>query len=52
MNRSTEQAVFVVLMLALQEEHRPVASSTLARILKVSDSYSRRSCAPWSWRGW
>lgn len=42
MNRSTEQAVFVVLMLALQEEHRPVASSTLARILKVSDSYLKK----------
>ncbi|WP_167147013.1 Rrf2 family transcriptional regulator [Actinomyces sp. ZJ308] len=42
MNRSTEQAVFVVLMLALQEGHRPVASSTLARILGVSDSYLKK----------
>ena len=42
MNRSTEQAVFVMLVLALQEGHRPVASSTLARILQVSDSYLKK----------
>ncbi len=42
MNRSTEQAVFVVLMLALQEGQRPVTSTVLARGLGTSDSYLKK----------
>ncbi len=42
MNKSTEQAVFAMLMLALQKHHRPVRSSTLARVLRVSDSYLKK----------
>ncbi len=42
MNQSTEQAVFVMLMLALQKGHKPVRSSTLASVLNVSDSYLKK----------
>ena len=42
MKKSTEQAVFVLLMLALQKNHTPVRSHTLAEVLDVSDSYLKK----------
>lgn len=42
-NRSIEQGVLVVLMLALQEGHRPVPGSTLSSSLGVSDSYLKKT---------
>jgi Rrf2 family protein len=41
-NKSFEQAVYVLTMLALQKEHRPVKSSTLSTALEVSDSYLKK----------
>lgn len=42
LNKSTEQAVYVVLILALQIEHQPLKSALLAEILQVSDSYLKK----------
>lgn len=42
MNRSTEQALFVLLVLGSQKGHTPVKSGTLARVLDVSDSYLKK----------
>lgn len=42
-NRSIEQAVMVLLMLALQEGHRPVGSQTLSAAMGVSDSYLKKT---------
>ena len=39
LNKSFEQAVYVLTMLALQENHTPVKSRVLSDILEVSDSY-------------
>lgn len=41
-NKSTEQAAFVLIMLALQKDHTPVKSNVLSKILKVSDSYLKK----------
>ena len=41
-NKSTEQAIFVLIMLALQKEHKPVKSQVLSQILQVSDSYLKK----------
>lgn len=42
-NRSIEHGVLVVLMLALQEGHRPVSGSALSAALGVSDSYLKKT---------
>lgn len=41
-NKSAEQAIFVVLMLALQKDHIPVKSNVLSTKLGVSDSYLKK----------
>ena len=41
-NKSVERAIFVLLMLALQLEHKPVKSSILSSKLEVSDSYLKK----------
>lgn len=41
-NKSVEQAIFIILMLALQKNHTPVKSSVLSRKLGVSDSYLKK----------
>lgn len=41
-NKCVEQGIYVVLMLALEKEHRPVKSGVLSRILGVSDSYLKK----------
>lgn len=42
-NRSVEHAAIVLLMLALQEGHRPVKSHVLSGIMGVSDSYLKKT---------
>ena len=42
LNKSFEQATYVLTMLALQEGHRPVKSHVLSQILQVSDSYLKK----------
>lgn len=42
LSKSVEQAIFVLLMLALQEGHKPVKSRVLSRLLNVSDSYLKK----------
>lgn len=42
LNKSTEQAVYIVIILALQVNHHPLKSSLLAEILQVSDSYLKK----------
>lgn len=41
-NKSVEQGAYVILMLAFQQDHKPVKSSVLSKILKVSDSYLKK----------
>lgn len=41
-NRRVEQGVYVVLVLSLQEGHRPLRSAELSAILGVSDSYLKK----------
>ncbi len=41
-HQSVEQGIYVVLMLALEKDHKPVKSSVLSRILGVSDSYLKK----------
>ncbi|WP_295787359.1 Rrf2 family transcriptional regulator [uncultured Veillonella sp.] len=41
-SKSLEQAVFVLLILALQAEHKPVKSYVLSAKLDVSDSYLKK----------
>ncbi|HFI0694035.1 TPA: Rrf2 family transcriptional regulator [Streptococcus suis] len=41
-NKSVEQAVYVLIILALQEDHRPVKSHVLSQVLQVSDSYLKK----------
>lgn len=41
-NKSVEQAIYVLITLALQEEHRPVKSHVLSQVLQVSDSYLKK----------
>ena len=40
--QSIEQGIYVVLMLALEKEHKPVKSNVLSSILGVSDSYLKK----------
>lgn len=42
LNKSFEQATYVITMLALQEGHQPVKSHILSQILQVSDSYLKK----------
>lgn len=42
LNKSFEQATYVVTMLALQKDHVPVKSQILSQILQVSDSYLKK----------
>lgn len=42
LNKSFEQATYVITMLALQEGHQPVKSHVLSQILQVSDSYLKK----------
>ena len=42
LNQSTEQGVYVVVILALQKGHKPLKSSLLAKTLQVSDSYLKK----------
>lgn len=42
LNKSFEQATYMVTMLALQEGHQPVKSHVLSQILQVSDSYLKK----------
>ena len=41
-NKSVEQGVYVLLMMALQKDHAPVKSHVLSQILGVSDSYLKK----------
>lgn len=41
-SKSLEQATFVLLMLALQKEHRPIKSFVFSQKLSVSDSYLKK----------
>lgn len=41
-NKSVEQAVYVLIILALQKDHRPVKSQVLSQVLQVSDSYLKK----------
>lgn len=37
-----EQGIYVIIILALEAGHRPVKSSTMSRLLDVSDSYLKK----------
>lgn len=37
-----EQGVYIVIILALEKDHRPVKSSTMSQLLDVSDSYLKK----------
>lgn len=41
-NRCVEQGIYVVLILSLQKDHRPLLSKELSAILSVSDSYLKK----------
>lgn len=41
-NKSVEQAIYVLLILALQKEHKPLKSRVLSQIMGVSDSYLKK----------
>lgn len=42
LNKSFEQATYVIIILALQKEHHPVKSRVLSQVLRVSDSYLKK----------
>lgn len=42
-NKSVEEGIVVLLMLALQEGHTPIGSQTLSSIMGVSDSYLKKT---------
>ena len=42
-NKSIEEGIVVLLMLALQEGHTPVGSQTLSTVMAVSDSYLKKT---------
>lgn len=44
-NKSVEQGIYVVCILALQKGHTSVKSQTLSRLLQVSDSYLKKLLA-------
>lgn len=37
-----EQGIYVIVILALEKEHKPVKSSTMSALLQVSDSYLKK----------
>ncbi|MEE8885827.1 MAG: Rrf2 family transcriptional regulator [Eubacteriales bacterium] len=37
-----EQGIYVIIILALEEDHKPVKSSTMSQLLDVSDSYLKK----------
>ncbi|MGI5990546.1 MAG: RrF2 family transcriptional regulator [Lachnospiraceae bacterium] len=37
-----EQGIYVIIILALEKDHRPVKSSTMSQLLDVSDSYLKK----------
>ncbi len=37
-----EQGIYVVMILALEQDHKPVKSSTMSALLEVSDSYLKK----------
>ena len=41
-NQCVEQGIYVVLMLSLERDHRPLRSTQLSMILSVSDSYLKK----------
>ena len=41
-NRCVEQGIYVVLILSLEKDHRPMHSTDLSAILSVSDSYLKK----------
>ncbi len=41
-NHCVEQGIYVVLILSLEKDHRPLRSTTLSSILYVSDSYLKK----------
>lgn len=41
-NKSVEQAIYVLVILALQKDHAPIKSRVLSQILQVSDSYLKK----------
>ena len=41
-NKCVEQGVYVILMLTLQKDHKPLKSTELSSILGVSDSYLKK----------
>ncbi len=41
-NNSFEQGIYVVIILALEQDHAPVKSSVLSYVLDVSDSYLKK----------
>ena len=41
-HKSVEQGAYVILMLAFEQDHKPVKSSVLSKILNVSDSYLKK----------
>ena len=41
-NRCVEQGIYVVLILSLEMDHRPLRSTQLSSILSVSDSYLKK----------
>lgn len=44
-NKSVEQGIYVLCILALQRGHTPVKSSVLSELLEVSDSYLKKLLA-------
>lgn len=42
-NKSVEDAIVVSLMLAVQKDHVPVGSSSLSKVMCVSDSYLKKT---------
>ncbi len=41
-NQCVEQGIYVVLILSLEKDHRPLKSTVLSSILSVSDSYLKK----------
>ncbi len=41
-NQTFEQGIYVVIILALQQDHKPVKSKTMSELLQVSDSYLKK----------
>lgn len=41
-NKCVEQGIYVILILSLEKDHRPLRSSELSSILLVSDSYLKK----------